>query len=67
LPNPGNSRYYLTKPNFGYWDEPSDDVLREYKNLLVYAEKDNEYSEDNGRLRTLQRFAELVDMVIGVG
>lgn len=57
-------RYYLSKPNFGYWDEPSDDVLREFKNLLVFAEKDKQYADDNGRLRTLQRFAELVDMVM---
>lgn len=58
-------RYSLTKPNFSYWNDTNDDILTEFKTLMTVAERSAKYDrEESSNLRTLQRFAELVDMIM---
>lgn len=58
-------RYSLTKPNFSYWNDTNDDILTEFKTLMTVAERSGKYDrEESSNLRTLQRFAELVDMIM---
>lgn len=64
----GNGRYYLEQPNFSYWMDTKDDILSEFKNYMQQAEQrlgatyaDTEQAKS---LKTLQRFAELVDMIM---
>jgi hypothetical protein len=64
----GNGRYYLEQPNFSYWMDTKDDILSEFKNYMQRAEQrlgatyaDTEQAKS---LKTLQRFAELVDMIM---
>lgn len=63
-----NGRYYLESPNFNYWMDTKDDILSEFKNYMQQAEKrlGATYmdSEQDKSLKTLQRFAELVDMIM---
>jgi len=63
-----NGRYYLQNPNFSYWMDTKDDILSEFKNYMQQAEKrlGSTYSdtEQDRSLKTLQRFAELVDMIM---
>jgi len=61
-------RYYLQNPNFSYWMDTKDDILSEFKNYMQQAEKrlGSTYtdSDQDKSLKTLQRFAELVDMIM---
>jgi len=61
-------RYYLQEPNFSYWSDTKDDILSEFKSYMQQAEKrlGSTYmdSEQDKSLKTLQRFAELVDMIM---
>jgi len=63
-----DGRYYLQNPNFSYWMDTKDDILSEFKNYMQQAEKrlGSTYSdsEQDKSLKTLQRFAELVDMIM---
>lgn len=64
----GNGRYYLEQPNFSYWMDTKDDILSEFKNYMQQAEQrlgaTYADSEQAKSLKTLQRFAELVDMIM---
>jgi len=53
-------RYYLDSPNFGYWENPKDSILSEFRTRMSNAESRQGSSE----LKTLQRFAEMVDMIM---
>lgn len=63
-----NGRYYLKEPNFSYWMDTKDDILSEFKNYMAMAEKrlgsSLAQSDQDKSLKTLQRFAELVDMIM---
>lgn len=63
-----NGRYYLQDPNFSYWMDTKDDILSEFKNYMQQAEKrlgsTLAQSDQDKSLKTLQRFAELVDMIM---
>lgn len=64
----GNGRYYLEQPNFSYWMDTKDDILSEFKSYMQQAEQrlgaTYADSEQAKSLKTLQRFAELVDMIM---
>lgn len=69
LSTPGKSgddpRYYMDHPDFSYWNDTNDDVLTEFKTLMTIAEHRNHVDGEYGvTLRTLQRFAELIDMIM---
>lgn len=61
-------RYFLENPNFSYWMDTKDDILSEFKNYMQLAEKrlgaTLASSDQDKSLKTLQRFAELVDMIM---
>lgn len=60
-----SNRYSIQKPNFSYWNDTNDDILTEFKTLMTVAEHTGRYDRQQGsNLRTLQRFAELVDMIM---
>lgn len=63
-----NGRYFLEEPNFSYWMDTKDDILSEFKNYMAMAEKrlgsSLVQSDQDKSLKTLQRFAELVDMIM---
>jgi len=59
------ARYTLKKPDFSYWNDTNDDILTEFKQLMSIAEHHSKVQGEYGAtLRTLQRFAELVDMIM---
>jgi hypothetical protein len=59
------ARYTLKKPDFSYWNDTNDDILTEFKQLMSIAEHRSKVQGEYGAtLRTLQRFAELVDMIM---
>lgn len=68
LSTDGNKRYFLENPNFSYWMDTKDDILSEFKNYMQLAEKrlgaSLASSDQDKSLKTLQRFAELVDMIM---
>lgn len=60
-----SARYTLKKPDFSYWNDTNDDILTEFKQLMSIAEHRSKVQGEYGQtLRTLQRFAELVDMIM---
>lgn len=69
-PLSSSDRYYLEEPNFQFWQDTQDDILTEFKYLMSKAEKKMgstiAQSESSKSLQTLQRFAELVDMIMYV-
>lgn len=61
----GDPRYSLKNPDFAYWNDTNDDILTEFKTLMTIAEHRSKMQGEYGAtLRTLQRFAELVDMIM---
>jgi len=59
--NGNHGRYFLESPNFSYWNNTKDDILLTFKREMAIAEQNR--GTDTG-LKTLQRFAELVDMIM---
>lgn len=58
-------RYSLKNADFTYWNDTNDDILTEFKTLMTIAEHRSKMQGEYGStLRTLQRFAELVDMIM---
>jgi hypothetical protein len=63
--NGDGTRYSLKNPDFTYWNDTNDDILTEFKTLMTIAEHRSKMQGEYGStLRTLQRFAELVDMIM---
>lgn len=60
-----NPRFFMNDPDFSYWNDTNDDILTEFKTLMTIAEHRERTGGEYGQtLRTLQRFAELVDMIM---
>lgn len=58
-------RYSLKNADFTYWNDTNDDILTEFKTLMTIVEHRSKMQGEYGStLRTLQRFAELVDMIM---